>query len=276
LVVDVSAIPISDLAAAIGNVDFGGFKGVNVADPTLDQDAVTKKYFVANKYTDGQVNAIVLAHTAIADAHHTNHENAQNETGTFNILNAKNGITQDNTPNPGMESKMSCIGVGGYAKFLVMAFCDVAWRGPYVQFLRSRGSTPVKTLTLTGDKLGVFQFYGVNGLGNYGSGGVMEVVQEAACGAGETEIPSIFNFKTANGVALSIGLSLNKDGWVCVGPVSATSPLDIAHNRIRIQNSKTPATAGAAGLAGEICWDANYIYTCVATNTWKRAPISTW
>ena len=38
----------------------------------------------------------------------------------------------------------------------------------------------------------------------------------------------------------------------------------------------TPASATATGVAGEIAWDANYIYVCTATNTWKRVAISTW
>jgi hypothetical protein len=38
----------------------------------------------------------------------------------------------------------------------------------------------------------------------------------------------------------------------------------------------TPASASAAGTAGDIRWDANYIYVCTATDTWKRTAISTW
>lgn len=38
----------------------------------------------------------------------------------------------------------------------------------------------------------------------------------------------------------------------------------------------TPASASAAGTAGMIRYDANYIYICTAANTWKRAAISTW
>lgn len=40
--------------------------------------------------------------------------------------------------------------------------------------------------------------------------------------------------------------------------------------------ASTPASAGAAGVAGTILWDANYVYVCVATNTWKRSAIATW
>jgi len=35
---------------------------------------------------------------------------------------------------------------------------------------------------------------------------------------------------------------------------------------------KTKAS-GDTGTAGQICWDADYIYVCVATNTWKRASL---
>lgn len=38
----------------------------------------------------------------------------------------------------------------------------------------------------------------------------------------------------------------------------------------------TPASATATGTAGEVAWDSSYIYICTATNTWKRAAISTW
>jgi hypothetical protein len=38
----------------------------------------------------------------------------------------------------------------------------------------------------------------------------------------------------------------------------------------------TPASATAAGVQGTICWDANYVYVCVATNTWKRSTLGSW
>jgi hypothetical protein len=42
------------------------------------------------------------------------------------------------------------------------------------------------------------------------------------------------------------------------------------------QGLKTPSSASASGTAGQIRWDANYIYVCTATNTWKRVALSTW
>jgi hypothetical protein len=45
---------------------------------------------------------------------------------------------------------------------------------------------------------------------------------------------------------------------------------------LNLSVAKTPASAGADGTRGDIAWDANYVYVCTATNTWKRAAISTW
>jgi len=38
----------------------------------------------------------------------------------------------------------------------------------------------------------------------------------------------------------------------------------------------TPSSASEPCTAGQIAWDSNFDYTCVAPNTWKRAPLSTW
>jgi hypothetical protein len=41
-------------------------------------------------------------------------------------------------------------------------------------------------------------------------------------------------------------------------------------------SSSAPATATSAGRAGQIAYDASYVYICTATNTWRRAAISSW
>jgi len=46
--------------------------------------------------------------------------------------------------------------------------------------------------------------------------------------------------------------------------------------QLRISTSNPPASATATGTSGMIRWDANYIYVCTATDTWKRVAIATW
>ena len=40
--------------------------------------------------------------------------------------------------------------------------------------------------------------------------------------------------------------------------------------------NSAPAANNSTGVAGTIAWDSDYIYVCVATDTWKRANLSTW
>ena len=40
--------------------------------------------------------------------------------------------------------------------------------------------------------------------------------------------------------------------------------------------SHTPATSTASGSPGEVCWDTDFIYVCVAENTWRRTPLAAW
>jgi hypothetical protein len=37
-----------------------------------------------------------------------------------------------------------------------------------------------------------------------------------------------------------------------------------------------PATASSTGTAGDVRYDTDYVYICTATNTWKRAALTTW
>ena len=43
-----------------------------------------------------------------------------------------------------------------------------------------------------------------------------------------------------------------------------------------ISDVVAPALATSSGTTGQVAVDANYIYVCTATNTWKRVAITTW
>lgn len=75
---------------------------------------------------------------------------------------------------------------------------------------------------------------------------------------------------------LSILLTPAGTGNVGIGTTAPSALLDINSDTFRVRTSRTPSSATATGNAGDVCWDANYIYVCTATNTWKRSAISTW
>lgn len=57
---------------------------------------------------------------------------------------------------------------------------------------------------------------------------------------------------------------------------SPTQVVDINDDSIRVRTAKTPASASDTGTQGQIAWDANYMYVCTATDTWKRVALATW
>lgn len=72
---------------------------------------------------------------------------------------------------------------------------------------------------------------------------------------------------TLAGAGILYSASTNALAW-SASAVTCLLPL--------VTPTKTPASAGAAGTAGEWAWDSSYIYICTATNTWKRVAIATW
>lgn len=61
-----------------------------------------------------------------------------------------------------------------------------------------------------------------------------------------------------------------------VGTTVPNAKLDINSNSFILEQAQTPATSSSSCTVGMHAWDANYIYICVAANTWKRAALSTW
>jgi len=86
---------------------------------------------------------------------------------------------------------------------------------------------------------------------------------------------------TANGISGSVADPTSTPAITltlgAITPTSVTtSGLDVNSDSIRIRTAKTPASASATGIQGQIAWDASYLYVCIATNTWKRSAITTW
>ena len=80
-------------------------------------------------------------------------------------------------------------------------------------------------------------------------------------------------------------LRIMSGGRIAIG---TTLPTDNGVDQVQINGSTlstqyklsalntAPASATATGTLGEIRIDANFIYICTATNTWKRVAIATW
>lgn len=70
-------------------------------------------------------------------------------------------------------------------------------------------------------------------------------------------------------------LRIDGNGFLGVGGVAPTAPLDVQGDTLRLRTARTPASATAPGNAGEVCWDSTGLYVCIATNTWRKATLAT-
>lgn len=143
---------------------------------------------------------------------------------------------------------------------------------------RAQGTVGSPTQTGAGQQIGIFGAQGYTNSSTWGAytcyiAFVSAEAQTATANGGYLEF---FTCPTGSATVVSRG-RIGANGWWGIG-VSAepTAPLDIVGDTVRIRTDKTPASASAAGNAGEMCFDGTYLYRCVATNTWKRVALSTW
>lgn len=83
-------------------------------------------------------------------------------------------------------------------------------------------------------------------------------------------------FALDNGVAITSDSS-RTNGVLEINNGTAGTLRDLVVRNFRMASpTLVPASAAATGSAGQIAWDTDYLYVCVATNTWKRVAIATW
>jgi len=175
-----------------------------------------------------------------------------------------------NAPTQALEVNgniaMRKVGTAGSAPILAISgYGNDAAAHSYLQFLSSRGtSIGAAVQTQSNDILNTVDVFGVNSSNAIALCGRWWVVQDGAAGA--TYCPGRFEFYTVNAAT----------GGALALTVDSSQKIIIAKDTLNIATQKTQASAGAAGVKGDICHDTNYIYVCTATNTWKRSAIATW
>jgi hypothetical protein len=87
---------------------------------------------------------------------------------------------------------------------------------------------------------------------------------------------SSLNFAAYNGGDPTTAQMTIANGNVGIATTNPTAKADINSDILRLRTAKTPASAGAAGNQGDICWDSTYLYICISTNTWVRSLFATW
>ena len=193
-----------------------------------------------------------------------------NDANTVMTLRA-NGRVGIGTINPSQIFEISKTGEASAA----FTSYDNSYSSQFI-FRKAKGTSGSPATVTSGTILGILSFRGYNGSAFSGSRGRIEGVADETWNA--TNNGTRLQFKTTpNGsTSMSERMRIDHNGNIGIGQTNPTAKLDINSDILRLRTAKTPATSGAAGNAGDICWDANYIYICTATNNWERVAISTW
>jgi hypothetical protein len=79
----------------------------------------------------------------------------------------------------------------------------------------------------------------------------------------------------ANQIARA-AISAASNAAAAQGDILVTNEAISQLNAQFLGSAGAPASATAPGVQDQIAWDANYLYICVAPDTWKRVAIATW
>lgn len=80
-----------------------------------------------------------------------------------------------------------------------------------------------------------------------------------------------------DGEVLDSPLTMQRsDGNIGIGTSEPDTKLDVNGDMLRLREKYTPASSTAACSQGQISWDDQYVYVCVAQNNWKRTELSSW
>jgi len=168
------------------------------------------------------------------------------------------GVTYEST------FKVSDINGSNYAQTILHRHSTTL--EPLIVGARSNSNNASHTDVTAG--MGLFSIYGVGWLGSD-----YKIFGSQTFGADDTG--TLSNTSSPG----KWTLSLTPDGATAPAAVIIArndKSVEFGGNRVRITTAKTPSSATDTGTAGDICWDASYVYVCTATDTWKRSAISTW
>tara|TARA_R110002110_G_scaffold22933_2_gene88229 strand:- start:199 stop:1761 length:1563 start_codon:yes stop_codon:yes gene_type:complete len=132
-----------------------------------------------------------------------------------------------------------------------------------VDFRKSGSNTKGGNTTLSDStQMGDIFWWGNDGNGFHESARIYGL----SAGTANNNTPGKIRFATTPSGAYTAAdrMEIDESGLVSV------------YDDLAITSPTVPASASATGVAGTVSWDADYIYICTATDTWKRVAISTW
>ncbi len=136
----------------------------------------------------------------------------------------------------------------------------------YGLFINLTTGTGIRVTNTTGVAFSAVNTSNANGISSSSVNGF--AIQALSQGIGNAIVSNVSTAGSGNAY-------VGQNNGVNTFTVDKTGVISGSQYRLSALNT-APASATAAGVLGEIRYDANYMYLCVATNTWKRSALVTW
>lgn len=187
------------------------------------------------------------------------------------------GTTSSRTAGPAVHPVFQFEGTtAGAVSYQCICGSTTATVAPQIILARHRGSVGQSTLVNNNDALGYLRFNAGDGGDCVSAGALIECRVDGTPNANDTPGRLVLS-TTAGGAAVPTErVRITSAGLVGIATTAPSATLDVNADTMRLRTARTPASATATGNAGDICWDADYLYIAVATNTWRRIAHSTW
>lgn len=160
-------------------------------------------------------------------------------------------------------------GVSGYANTGMGTFGS-SWSNNGVGGYSNTG-VGVEAISFSNTGMGAFSNtgYGISGTSKSNTG--IGAYSNTGMGIQGTSISNTGGAFYSN---TGVGLQVYSNSGIIAQFSNNTQTVLTIDNKGLLRSPQQTKTSTSAGTAGDICWDANYIYVCTATNTWKRAALT--
>jgi hypothetical protein len=211
-----------------------------------------------------------------------------------NAALANNSITLTGTPNQIQISGGGPLALGGSATLSLPSSVTLGSAGSSSGSLVLSGATSGTTsihssaaagnwsMTLPSSSGAAGQFLQTDGSGNTSwvtaSGAITGLTANAlprATSSSALGNSSITDNGTTVSVSEPVAISSGSTNAIGIGTTNPGAALDINSNSLIIEIAQTPASSSASCTTGTIAWDTNYVYVCVAANSWRRSALAT-
>lgn len=261
-----------------GTLALGGF---TLTVPATGTAALlgTANVFTANQTISNTAPSLVLTDTTASaksltiatDANIADFRESAGASGSLIAMDLANNVVGFGTASPNAAFRLE---VNGYGRFRDAYQRGFELQGGATCYVAAydRANSVYLPIEFDASTISLLAGGGLRGLSIDSSGNTVVGHTGSALGKFESRSTSVAQIVAAYDASNYATHTVSSGGNLT---------LNVTGSRITLSDTlniptATPASAGAAGTAGDIAWDASYIYICTAASTWKRVAIATW